>query len=39
MKLMGQTVDGTSCAGDHGRALFGENRTDTGAYPSNAAGD
>ena len=38
MELIGQTLDGTSRAGDHGRALFGENRTDSGAYPSNAAG-
>ena len=38
MELVRQTLDGVSCAGDHDCALFGENRTDTGAYPSNAAG-
>src|SRR6202453_4079866 len=38
MELVRQTLDGVSCAGDHGGAFFGENRTDLCAYPSNAAG-
>lgn len=39
MELMWQTFDGSSCAGDHGRALFSENRTDTRTYTADATGD
>ena len=39
MEFIGQALDGAPCAGHHGRALLGENRTDTGTYPANAAGD
>ncbi len=39
MEFIGQALDGASGAGHHGRALFGENRTDTGTNPANAAGD
>ena len=39
MEFIGQALDGAPGAGDHGRALFGENRTDTGAHPANTAGD
>ena len=38
VELIGQTLDRAPCAGDDRRALLGENRTDAGAYPSNAAG-
>ena len=38
VELVRQTLDGASRAGDHRRALFGENRTDTGTDASNAAG-
>ena len=39
VKFVGQALDRAPSAGHHGRALFGENRTDAGTYPSNTAGD